>query len=133
MSAFNVYDVSRKTGFKFFHRFVTSNMKVIKPRAKPTQALGKRSSVTAPMETLRSKDGESNRKVVKATGQLTPMSVTQDDLQKKGFAMLCCAENSHCQASRCCKPTTLHVPPTFLSISLQSLHDYDVKLSHFTF
>ena len=29
MSAFNVYEVSRETGFKFFHRCVTSNMKAI--------------------------------------------------------------------------------------------------------
>ena len=33
MSAFNVYDVSRETEFKFFHRFVASNVKVIKTQS----------------------------------------------------------------------------------------------------
>ena len=33
MSAFNVYDVSRETRFKFFHSCVTSNMKVIKTQS----------------------------------------------------------------------------------------------------
>ena len=33
MSALNVYDVSHETGFKFFHRCVTSNMKVIKSQS----------------------------------------------------------------------------------------------------
>ena len=35
MSAFNVYDVSRETEFKFFHRFVVSNIKVIKTQSEP--------------------------------------------------------------------------------------------------
>ena len=34
---------------------------------------------------------------------------------------------------RLAKKTTLHVHHAFLYISLSSLHDYDVKLSDFTF
>ena len=119
-SMFTTFPV--KPGSSFFIALQPQTWKWSKPRAKPTQAifprgaLGKRSSVIAPMETLRSKHGESNGNVVKAVG-LRPMSVTQDDLQKtrsQQYLQRSVANANYCcQSSRYSEPTTLHGHPTF--------------------